>query len=143
MSNALFPVPIDTPVSDETKFAGLKFGSIWMRFLKAISDDLLAANILNNLAPSTITSTATLTPAQLRATAQGIKWVLNANLCVVTVSLPESVAEPVEFALPFTAAAAFDVNGTFKPAGAKSVTIPAMTTYFRFWYIASATKQGA
>jgi hypothetical protein len=142
MSGKLFPVPVETPVSDDPKFGGLKFGAIWMRFLKAISDDLLAANIANNLPTTSITSPVVpdVSAPVLAATARAIKYVLNANLCVVTYYVPAALTVPIVFNLPFTALLAFDIDGAAYPEATKSVTIPANIAYLRFWYIASPGK---
>ena len=142
MSSALFPIPQDTPISDDPKLSTFRFGLIWQRFLKAISDDMLAANIVNNLAPTSISSPTDLTPAQLRQTAQSIKYVLNANLCFVTVDLVDATTAPIVFNLPYTALITFDISGVKYAAGTKSVTLPSGTSYVRFWYIANSQKQG-
>lgn len=136
----VFPVPVETPISDDPKTSGLRFGMIWMRFLKAISDDLLAAGVVNNTPTSSVTAPA-LSDVQRAAAARAFKWVLNANLCLVTYDNTESPALTVR--LPFTALLAFDIDGTRYPAGTREVTIPAGTSYIRFWFIAQATKQGA
>lgn len=146
MSEALFPVPVDQPLSDEPKYAGLKFGMVFQRFLKAISDDMLAANIVNNLAPTSIVSPVVpdMTQAQLNAIAKSVKYTLNANRCDVTYYNTEPLTVPLVINLPYTAALAFDIDGTvYAPTTAtlvKQVTIPANTGYVRFWYVVQATR---
>lgn len=142
MSLNLFPLPIDTPISDDSKWPGLKLGNVWNRFFKAISDDLLSANIANDL-PATSVSAAGLTDPQLAAAARAFKYILNANLCFVTYSVDAALSVPAVFRLPFSALLPFDFGGDAQPAGAKSITIPAGTAYLRFWYVVNPQKQGA
>lgn len=142
MSLNLFPLPIDTPISDDSKWSGLKLGNVWNRFFKAISDDLLAANVVNSL-PATSVSAVGLTDPQLAAAARAFKCVVNANLCFVTYSVDVALSVPAVFQLPFAALLPFDFDGTVQPAGAKSITIPAGAAYLRFWYIVNPQKQGA
>lgn len=137
---SVFPVPVETPISDESKHSGIRFGMIWMRFFKALSDDLLAATVVNNSATSTVTAPA-LTEIQRAAAARAFKWVLNGNVCLVTYDNTTSPALTVQ--LPFTALLAFDVDGVRYPAGTKSIEIKAGTSYIQFWYIVQAAKQGA
>lgn len=143
MSLNLFPLPIDTPISDDSKWSGLKLGNVWNRFLKAISDDLLAANVVNNL-PATSVSAAGLTDPQLAAAARAFKYTLNANLCFVTYAAGETLPSvPATFNLPFSALLPFDFGSGPLPAGTRSITIPADTAYLRFWYVVNPQKQGA
>ena len=141
MSLNLFPLPIDTPISDDSTWSGLKLCSVWNRFFKAISDDLLAANVVNNL-PATSVSAEGLTDPHLAATARAFKYALNANLCFVTYSVDAALSVPAVFQLPFAALLPFDFGGPVQPAGAKSITIPAGTAYLRFWYVVNPQKQG-
>lgn len=142
MSQNLNPLPIDTPISDEPKFSALKFGAIWNLFLKAMSDDMLAANIVNNLASSSITSPVapTVTQTVLNATARAFKYTLHANRCEVTYYNETPLTDPLIVNLPYTAALAFDIDGVIQPPLTKSITIPANTGYIRFWYVVQATR---
>lgn len=142
MSQALFPIPTDTPVSDDPKFGPLRFGAIWLRFWKAISDDMLAANIVNNLPVTSITSPVEpdVTKAVLRAAALAFKFTLNANRVECTYYNTTPLTVPLTLNLPYTAALAFDIAGTVYEPATLSVTIPANIGYVRFWYIAQAVR---
>lgn len=121
MSKQNFPIPTSTPICDETKYSGLRFGMIWNRFFKAIGDDVLKAN--------TITTDRNLP----------FSYVVNMNIVVVTwysqVPLPSTVIQ-----LPYPAALAFDAESTVHEPGTQSITIEAGTLYTRFWYIADFGK---
>lgn len=148
MSDALFPIPVETPVSDDPKFGALRFGAIWMRFWKAMSDDMLAAQIVNNLPVSSITSPlpdpAGTTQAQINAAARAFKYTLNANRCEVTYYNEAPLTVPLVVNLPYTAALAFDIDGVmYTPTSStliKQITIPANTGYTRFWYVIQTTR---
>lgn len=142
MSDALFPIPTDTPVSDDPKFGALKFGMIWNRFFKAIGDDLLAANIVRNLPVTSITSPVVpdVTAATLKAAATAFKFTLNATRCEVTYYNTTPLAAPLVVNLPYTAALAFDIAGTIYAPETTSVTIPAATSYLRFWFVAKSVR---
>lgn len=145
MSDALFPLPIDTPISDDPKFSAFKLGNVWNRFLKALSDDAMTANIAYNLLVTSISSPTAdeVTKPVLSAAARSVKYVLNGNLCVVTYDYSAALSVPLVFQLPFTALLAFDIAGTYYPSGTTTVTIPAHTTYVRWWYLGNSRKQGA
>jgi len=146
MSDKLFPLPIDTPISDDPK-VGIKFGAIWNRFFKAFSDMAIKSTVVSNLPVTAITSPVvpTVTQVEINATARAFKVVLNGNLCLCTYAPAAALAVPVELVLPYPALLAFDIDGTvylptqIQPVPAspsvRSVTIPAATTYLRFWYI--------
>lgn len=142
MSDKIFPLPIDTPISDDQKFSAFKFGSVWNRFFKALSDDLMAANLVNNLAPSAIVSPVvpTVTQAQLNAAAKALKYTLNANRVDVTYYNDAPLSVALEIALPYTAALAFDFGGVTYAPGTKTVTIAPSTSYVRFWFVAQTTR---
>jgi hypothetical protein len=145
MSQNLFPLPIDTPISDDPKWP-VKFGAVWNRFLKAIGDDMLAANIVNNAKVTDITSptTSTVTQVVLNDAAKAFKYTLNANRCEVTYHNVAPLSVPLVINLPYTAALTFDVLGVmYAPtpsAPIKAVTIPPTIGYVRFWYVIQTTR---
>ena len=116
MGNRVFPIPADTPMADTQ--GGGKFGMIWIRFLKAISDVLMAA---------TIETTHRTIPA--------FKWCLNSGTCFCTYYTVTPSGSPVAVSLPYTANDAFLVGATAYPPGSTSVTIPAGAGTVQFWYI--------
>lgn len=139
MSNNLFPVPVETPISDDQKYSGIKFGAIWMRFFKVFTDDMLAANIVYNTALSSIIAPG-LTDIQRATAARACKYTINANICTMTYDNTESPAFLLN--LPYTALLAFDINGVRYPAGTKQVSIPLGVAYTRFWFVVQFAKQG-
>lgn len=125
MSNANFPIPTGTPVSDEPKYSGIRFGMIWNRFFKAIGDDVLRAN--------TITTTKQ---------DPNLSYVINMSLVVVTWYSPTPLVAAKTIQLPYANALAFDtdIDATIHAPGTQTITLPSGTSYSRFWYVADLGK---
>lgn len=123
MSNANFPIPTGTPVSDEPKYSGIRFGMIWNRFFKAIGDDVLRAN--------TITTTKQ---------DPNLSYVINMSLVVVTWYSPTPLVAAKTIQLPYANALAFDTGNTIYAPGTQTITLQPGTSYLRFWYVADLGK---
>lgn len=123
MSNANFPIPTGTPVSDEPKYSGIRFGMIWNRFFKAIGDDVLKAN--------TITTTKQ---------DPNLAYVINMSLVIVTWYSETPLASSKTIQLPYASALAFDIDGEMFTPGTQTITLQPGTSYLRFWYIADLGK---
>jgi hypothetical protein len=117
MSNKLFPVPVATPIIDRALNPN-NFNITWQMYFKAIGDDLLTANIAYNSANNS-----------------NFKYVVNANLCICTYYVETASDKDIVITLPYTSLLAFDIDGLVLPPKTKTITIPAGTTYLRFWYI--------
>ena len=136
----LFPAPADTPISDDSKYSWLRFGTTWMRYLKALGDMLLESLLVQNT-PATSVTGAGLTQLQINTAAKAFKYTLNGNVVFVTYYREDTAPTvPLTVQLPYTAKLAFDIQGTVYPAGTKQISIPATTGYTRFWFVAQATK---
>ena len=121
MSQNLFPIPVATPI--QSKESGTGFTIAWQKYLKAIGDDLLAANIIKDSAGQA-----------------AFKYVLNANACFCNWAPTAALGAATVVALPFTAALPFEVFGAVYPAGTTEITIPATSVFAQFFYIIQPAK---
>lgn len=114
MSNNLFPIPAATSVMSSNTFT-----DVWMRYFKAIGDDLLTANRL------------------VQTNAPKCQYTVNGNRCDMVYETSTPVETTVK--LPFPPAAAFvvvtDVGSTWYPSTVKTITIPGTALYAQFWYL--------
>jgi hypothetical protein len=127
--NSVFPLPIDTPISDDSKYVGIRFGMVWNRFFKAISDMLLRSRMAMNAEDSQST--------------RGFKYVTSGCAIFCTWVQPSGLVGDVVVSLPFPALLPFDIGATIYPAGTNQITILNATTYVRFWYVANLEAKGA
>lgn len=113
--NNTFPIPVQTPVLEGNTN---QFSAPWLRFLQAVGRDLVDMCVPRNAVES-----------------QSMKYVVNGNLCFATFYQETASDKDLVFKLPFTALFAFDINGVIHAPSTTTITIPAGTTYARFWYV--------
>lgn len=131
MSKQLFPIPVTTPIMQNA--GGNQFGITWQKYLKAIGDDLLTANLVKDVTEQVQDPNFPLDPTKKITVNTGLKYTINANICACTFEATLTANKVLR--LPYVSLLGFSVDSTVYPAGTKQVTIPAGTGFTQFWYI--------
>ena len=127
MSKSLFPAPVVGPVM-QSKDAN-QFSMPWNKYLKALGDDMLTANRVDNAKVCSDMNKL-----------KSFKSTVNGNLCYWTYYTDTPALVDLVYDLPYASLLAFDVTtitGTVSVygPGTKRVTVPANTTLLRGWYV--------
>lgn len=131
MSKALFPIPVTTPIMQNA--GGNQFSIAWQKYLKAVGDDLLTANLVKDVTELVQDPNFPLDPTKKISVNTGLKYTVNANICACT--FDKQLAADKELVLPYTSLLGFAVGSTVYPAGTKRIIIPASTAFVQFWYV--------
>lgn len=138
MASKLFPIPQDTPYTDGNPS---KFNMLWLRFFKAMSDNLLAGSTIKYIGSDYTTSTTDFTSPRYAPIApvvvKDFSYIINNCIVFCTYSSATALATALTIPLPVKPALAFDVNGTIYPADTAQIILPISTQYVRFWYVTS------
>lgn len=126
MSKNLIPIPVGNPVLDNPN----AFNIAWQKYLKAIGDDLLTANLVKNVTEQIPDPN---NPSKMITVNTGLQYTINANICACVFN-KQLVADKV-IALPYPSLLAFEFNGAVLPAGTKNITVPVAVQFLQFWYI--------
>ena len=114
MSKNLMPMPVGGDILQSPS----AFSMPYMKYLKAIGDDLLTANkVVNN------------------ADTKDFKYTINANICFFTYYTTTPSVTDITIALPYKALLAFDVGGSIYSPGTKNIIILANKNYVQGWYV--------
>jgi len=131
MSKQLFPIPVTTPIMQNA--GGNQFSITWQKYLKAVGDDLLTANLVKDVTEQVQDPNFPSDPTKKISVPTGLKYTINANICACT--FDKTLAFDKEIILPYVSLLAFKVDSVLYPAGTKRITVPASTAFVQFWYI--------
>ena len=125
MSKGLSQYPVNSPLLDSNG----NFNIPWMKYLKAIGDDMLTANTSRFLQIKTIEPITN----KVKSVDGPIRYTISGAIVFGVYSNPtKTVDEAV--ALPAPAVAQFQLGSQVINAGVTSVTIPASEKFVQFWY---------
>jgi len=125
MSKGLSQYPVNSPLLDSNG----NFNIPWMKYLKAIGDDMLTANTSRFLQIKTIEPITN----KVKSVDGPIRYTISGSIVFGVYSNPAKTVDEV-VALPAPAVAQFQLGSQVIEAGVVSVTIPVAEKFVQFWY---------
>jgi len=124
MSRNLTQYPVNSPLLD----ANGNFNMPWMKYIKAIGDDMLSANTSRFLQIKTILPDNT-----VKSVDGPIRYTIAGAILSGVYSNPNKIVDEV-VALPAPSVSKFQLGSQVIEIGVTSVTIPAAEKFIQFWY---------
>lgn len=124
MSKNLIQYPVNTPLLDGSG----AFNLPWMKYLKALGDDMLYANQSKFLQIKTIQPDTT-----VKSVNGPIRYTISGAVLFGVYSNDAKTADEI-VALPAPSISQFQLGGQIVNAGVTSVTIPSAEKFLQFWY---------
>lgn len=134
MSKMLMPIPVGNPVLDGPN----AFNIAWQKYLKAIGDDLLTANKVQNITEVIQNPNYPNDPTKKLTVNTGLQYVVNGNTC--SCIFDKQLTADKTIALPYPALLRFEAGGTIYPVGTKSITFTVAVPFMQFWYVVDFGK---